>query len=310
MKNEIILLDPRPTTFDKTKLELQEKNVLGFEVTIPELAEACNCGNIDPQHTNKNYTLAAIEEALTFPLNNEINTYATIRSDSDSIGAMVVYQLRLEGYLLEKMTDVMERIKLIASADKHNHGPWPGPRSLPKLGQPYGNGHKHDRPLTGIAGMMNDYKKSLKEKTEAMRNWLLNNIEPEGYRQKAETIKNRIAQAINNREVNIIKWNDLITIVETHQTALGREIGYYFSPIVTVFNPKTMLSSTNEYIKKHSVSQFSPGYVDLEKTYQKATRLDLCSWGGGLLIGGSHQGESSILSPLKVAEILKQNCLT
>lgn len=92
-------LDPRPIP------AAQESNdkvfslgpVYGLEVTNPKLAARCVV-NIDPQHGPQGTTeSSAIEAAMTVDLPPAGAVLATIRPDRDSVGAMAVLSLRLNG---------------------------------------------------------------------------------------------------------------------------------------------------------------------------------------------------------------------
>ncbi len=134
------LFDPRPVpaaiaTNDQI---FAQGPVLGIEVTVPVLAQRCELGNIDPQHTGGDTSTAAIEVALEWPLPPEGAMLATVRADLDSVGAMAVLAMRAEGQITMFLEDeilgdeeLSLRIAAVAAADKSKTEEWQGPRPLP-----------------------------------------------------------------------------------------------------------------------------------------------------------------------------------
>ena len=104
---------------------------LGIEVTVPVLAAACALGNIDPQHTAGGDGRAAIEAALAWPLPDPGSTLVTVRPDLDSVGAMAVLTMRAAGRPIGDAARA--RFDEIARADRHDRGPWPGPRPIDSI---------------------------------------------------------------------------------------------------------------------------------------------------------------------------------
>ncbi|HEY9441015.1 MAG TPA: hypothetical protein VIS29_20700, partial [Streptomyces sp.] len=123
-------LDPRPTTAAQQANDavFAAGPVYGLEVTIQTLADRC-VANLDPQHLGGDASTAAIEAAVDWPLPPAGATLATVRADADSVGAMAVLLLRSAGYLLWQ--GALDRIRVIADADKEASGSWPGVRPVP-----------------------------------------------------------------------------------------------------------------------------------------------------------------------------------
>ncbi|MFZ1459033.1 MAG: hypothetical protein WAT17_04090, partial [Candidatus Saccharimonadales bacterium] len=109
-------IDPRPQARKAELAILAATPSFGLEVTVPELAEACSLGNVDPQHLGGDSTTAAIEVAVTCPLPPEGARLVTVRADADSVGSMAVLAMRTDA---EAITgEVMGRVQQIAAADK------------------------------------------------------------------------------------------------------------------------------------------------------------------------------------------------
>jgi len=92
-------------------------DTLGIEVTTDALAARCGLGNIDPQHQTGGKS-SAVEDALTFPLPKVGSRLVTIRSDKDSVGAMAVLILRVQGKgdRIDKML-----VSWIGALDRHGY---------------------------------------------------------------------------------------------------------------------------------------------------------------------------------------------
>ncbi len=153
------LIDPRPIPDAKAANEQLFENlhgVLGIEVTIPAYAEKCSLGNIDPQHTDGNVDLAAIEVAQSMDLPPREASLVTVRPDLDSLGAMALIKYRAKG---EEITpEMVARIQEIANADKFSRGGWPGETDLPTKENPW--------PVSGSALENMGWKNIYKHETE------------------------------------------------------------------------------------------------------------------------------------------------
>ncbi len=135
------------------------QGVLGIEVTIPQLVEQCQLGNIDPQHSGGRDDLAAIEVAISHPLPPSGSVLATVWADLDAIGSMAVLALRARGV---NLTPAMERVSAVAAADKTKATKWQGPRPLPTVVSPWGN--SPEKPLAAIAAAVGDFRVPLSDR--------------------------------------------------------------------------------------------------------------------------------------------------
>jgi hypothetical protein len=96
----------------------------------------CLLGNIDPQHSEGNKDLAAIEAVMSSPLPPEGATLATVRADLDSVGTMAVFAIRsrLGGSFDSGVGGGFEeRVALVARADKFARGEEWAARPLPRM---------------------------------------------------------------------------------------------------------------------------------------------------------------------------------
>ncbi|MFA5961543.1 MAG: hypothetical protein WC848_02600 [Parcubacteria group bacterium] len=238
MKYQFAILDPRPieaAQMANNAVFSSGRGALGVEVTVPALAARCKLGNIDPQHTGQDDSLAAIEVALQHvvdvrgeccgheqevfsdcvecsqPVYEPVVTLATIRADLDSVGAMAVLLIRAEceqndwdtcnsvpGYG-EIIQEAKDRIRLVAESDKFARGGWPGPRPLPteeSLFDDSSASTESDSRLAPMAAAVSDFKIPLAQRVEWMKRWLLWGEEPAGYREKWLVERKAIAQAV------------------------------------------------------------------------------------------------------------------
>src|SRR3989344_4570957 len=193
------LIDPRPIPEAKTANERLFENphgVLGIEVTIPEYAQRCTLGNIDPQHTDGNVDLAAIEVAKTFDVLPEGTSMVAARADLDALGAMAVLNYRARGGAINP--DMDSRITEVAVADKFANGLWPGKAALATKENPWptsGESTSGER-LAAISLCAADFKTPLDERVATVGSFLTEGIEPADYREKAEAERTDIVAAL------------------------------------------------------------------------------------------------------------------
>jgi len=302
------ILDPRinhPNEQIKEQAHLanqtifEKGNVMGIEVTVPALAEKCDLGNIDPQHSEGNENMAAIEVAETMELPEGEVTFATVRADLDSVGSMALIALRQEG--TEITDEIKERVTKIADTDKFNNGPWPGKQELPSKENPWGDDNKE---LGAIAASTADFKFSMQDRVNTMKQWIQTGEEPEGHRIQVEEERKEMVNALESGEIQVETVTDGgIALVESKHRA-GMQIGYSQAPVVVALNPEFGFGDSPK-VKKYTIAQFENGFVDLNKVKEDLNEQEP-GWGGSPTIIGSPQGESSKLSKEDVAEIVEK----
>ena len=175
---------------------------MGIEVTIPELADACSLGNIDPQHGHDRGALlapgafpmgyvregrmAAIDVACGCPLPPGGSALVTVRPDLDSVGAMAVVLLRALGIVdfsapSPIASAVWARVCDISSADSYRPGAW-APRPLPTPGVLWGTDESREsvdgrRSLAYLGAICSprpgQLSIALEERVAVMAIWLL-----------------------------------------------------------------------------------------------------------------------------------------
>ncbi len=304
-KFEFFLLDPRPIA---AAIEANDKvfttgPVVGIEVTIPALASRCTA-NIDPQHTEGNHELAAIEVAVEGEIPPVGSVLATVRADLDSIGAMAIFSLRSEGI---DITPANDRIGVIATSDKFARGGWQGAKALPSLGHLYDDSTasaETDTRLAPIASAVSDFKVPLANRVESLKKWLMTGEEPVGYREKFVTERRALATAIADGTIKAESLDGKIArVISTHRAATS--MGYCLAPVVVALNPKFQFQGSEAHAK-FTICQFTPGYVDLKGALAELATMEM-GWGGSPTIGGSPQGVSSTLTIEQVVEVVAKH---
>ena len=291
---EVALLDPRPNA-DNSKI-FEGKKVYGIEVTIPALAEKCELGNLDPQHTGGDSTRAAIQDAISVELPPEDATLVTVRPDLDALGSMAVFNIR-RGTELSKET--LEKVEKIAEMDTFSKGGWPGERELPTKENPWPEGKSE---LNSLNALSSDFKIPVTERVERIKQWLINNIIPVDYDEKLDKERLDLANALESGQIKIDVEDGIAKIETTHRA--GMDIGYRRAPVVIALNPRFQVQGGEPHTK-YTVAQYSIGNVDLKSALEELKTKEE-GWGGSPTIIGSPQGVSSKLSMDDVFEIVKK----
>ncbi|MBD3156390.1 hypothetical protein GF369_01035 [Candidatus Peregrinibacteria bacterium] len=312
------LLDPRPgARFPQAKQHndtVLSKPVLGIEVTVPELAERCSLGNIDPQHTEGNIEKAAIEAAVDYTLPAGEITMATVRPDLDSIGSMAVLNLRAKGERID--TTVLGRIQKIAESDKFTKGAWPGKQSIPTKENPWPAAiasASDTKALAAIAAAIKDHRKPINKRVGLMEQWLLTGEEPSEYRDRVEAERIEMIEAIKNDDIEIktIADGSIAVVNSTHRSGIG--LGYTQAPVVIAVNSQFSMQGGEKHTKI-TLAQYEIGHVDLLAIYKELNAIDPAvtegaKWGGSPTVGGSPQGIASQLDTESVIEIAKKHLI-
>jgi hypothetical protein len=288
-----ISLHPRATAADVPA------GTLGVEVTARHLAEACDLGNIDPQHLGGDASTASIEAAMTWPLPPEGATLATVRADADSLGAMAVLTLRAKGLPIDPA-----RVQVIADADKEASGPWPGPRPAPAPEDLVG-------PATPVMHLAADYARPLPDRVEQLACWLMNADADDSC---DEEIGEYAARALDEARdalagLQVDTHGSVAVVVGSHRLAFA--LGYRHAPVVVATNPAFRFSGGEPHVK-HTVARWNsatlPG-MDWNGMVGRLNAADpavteTARWGGSTSIVGSPQGISSGLTTEDVADIV------
>ena len=295
-------LDPRNiSAATEANDKVFDNPVYGIEVTVPALAERC-VYNIDPQHTGEDTSRAAIEDALTVEVPPEGSTLATVRADLDSVGSMAVLSLRAKG---ESLESAMDRITMVAIADKFARGGWAGPSELPTRKNPWPDSASagNSRELSAIAVAVMDFKVLLAERVAVMETWLLTGIEPQQYAVYAERDRLDLITVLETGQIKSETRADRrIAVVESTHSAVTM-IGYSLAPVVVALNPAFKLGGGEPH-RKFTVCAYEQRLVNMKAIFAELSELE-AGWGGSTTIGGSPQGVSSTLTIEQVVEVVE-----
>lgn len=330
------LFDPRPILAAGEANNLifagAPQGVLGIEVTVPALAARCVLGNIDPQHSGGDASRTAIEEAMvaTLPVCPSEVTLATIRADLDAVGAMAIFNFRAKGVSLEP---AMERIAMVATADKFARGGYTGPKPLPTRDNPWIEEMataESSRPLAAIAAAIMDFKVPMADRVSMMERWLLTGNEPEQYRAHVEKERLDMITALETGQIiarlarfcsacgaaeppgyghpcpvcnycePVREESRLAVVVSIHRAATS--VGYSLAPVMVALNPALKQGSGEPY-RKFTICAFEAKWCDIRAVLTEIATLE-AGWGGSPTIGGSPQGVSSVLTIEQVVEVV------
>lgn len=302
------LIDPRPIPDAKTandKLFENPHGVLGIEVTIPAYALRCTLGNIDPQHTDGNKDLAAIELAQTCEIPPSEATMVTVRADLDALGSMALLEYRANGG--EITPEMLVRIEAIATTDKFARGGWPGKSELPNKENPWptSGSSSENKSLAPIAARIMDFKVPVADRVKSMEEYLTQGTESAGYREKVEAERAEMIGALEKGAIKIeVIADGRVAYVESSHRS-GTSLGYSQAPIVVAFNP-TFKQGPGDAYKKYTVCQYDDSWVDLVAVKNELAQLEE-GWGGSPTIIGSPQGKSSEIPHEKIVAIIAKH---
>lgn len=325
------LLDPRnipAATENNTKI-FETGDVYGIEVTVPKLAEQC-VENIDPQHTDGNINLSAIEVALTTQLPEAGSTLATVRADLDSIGAMAIMSNRVE-FGLDKYDPENEenyvsaikagfvkddekfihRLYAVAESDKFAHGGYPGPKPLPTVEKSWLKDGNDWPETSAIGAVVADFRLPLADRVAMMGEWLSGGEVPTKYVEQVEKERLDLINALETGKIcyDVIADKDGgadVAVVETSHRA-ATMVGYSLAPVVIAYNPE-FKQGPGEAYKKYTICQFEDKFIDLKAVREELNELEP-GWGGSPTIIGSPQGVSSQLKIEDIAVIVEKHLI-
>jgi hypothetical protein len=302
---QFMTLDPRniPASIEAND-KVFANPVYGIEVTVPAFAKRCTF-NLDPQHSGGDANRAAIEDALTTELPTEGSTLATVRADLDAIGSMAIFNLRAKG---ESLESAMDRINMVATADKFARGGYSGPKPLPTRSNPWDESSataESSRPLAAIAAAIMDFNVPMSDRVSAMEQWLLTGDEPAQYRTQVEKERLDMITAMETGQIKSeTRCDGRIAVVEsTHRAATS--VGYSLAPVVVALNPSFKQGPSEPY-KKFTICAFEAKFADIKSALAELATLE-AGWGGSPTIGGSPQGVSSNLTVNQVVEVVAKH---
>lgn len=279
-------------------------STLGIEVTIPRYAERCGLGNIDPQHDGGTDSRAAIEVCLDHPLPQAGATLVTIRPDIDALGGMALLALRASGRPLPAA--LRNRVAAAARQDKFAHGPWPGPRPLPRQAKDLLAPGEGGPALAALAACVADHAAPIDARVGACAGWLLAGRESASYREAAAARAEALWRALQGGQLRVSTALDGRVAVVEGAADGAIQLGYLLAPVVLALHPDFRHAGGMPH-RKFTLCQYAKGHVDLDAAAAALSRGEP-GWGGSATIVGSPQGRGSALSIGDVARVLA-SCL-
>lgn len=290
-------------------------NVLGIEVTIPVFVGRCYLGNIDPQHSGGDISVASIEAAVGWSLPVDGATLFTVRADLDSVGAMAVLRARAEGI---NLAPAIERIRIVGDTDRFGTAKWPGVAPLPSLEDRWPSligSLDSGRPTAVMQVVCLDARVPMERRVELVLHWLLTGEEPDEYVDRVEASRNEMIRALTSGEIRVnLAAEGRIAVVESRHLA-ALLVGYCHAPVVVAVNDQFRVGGSEPH-KKITVCQYGAGgEIDLKAVFAALNMAEFnearpkSGWGGSPTIGGSAQGVSTTLDLQQVVEVVKANLL-
>lgn len=272
----------------------------GIEVTDPSLARMCTDGSLDPQHGAGSSTCApaAIEAAALIALPRFGSMLVTIRPDCDAIGAMALLAWRAFGLGVD--VNMQERIARIGAMDRHDRGPWPGPRPLPRSEAD----SRDDWPgeeLTALAVAVSDKALSTLSRVQLASRWLASGEVPQNARATIMARRASQIEALESGRITLRRISAKIAAIQTTDPG-ALAIAYCLAPFVIATNPNYCFVSGLRGVK-HTVAHW--GGDGLSAFREKIGELEP-GWGGSSGIVGSPQFEASQLDADAVANLLSE----
>ncbi|MFC6938252.1 hypothetical protein ACFQHO_53545 [Actinomadura yumaensis] len=267
--------------------------VLGLEVTEPDLAQACSLGNIDPQHLGGDASTAAIEAALTHPVPPAGSALAVLRQDADALGAAAVLRIRQRGEKLDAAARA--RVGQIAEADKEASGPWPGPRPAAR------NAADLLRSTSAVEAMCMNFRRPLEDRVAAVEGWILDGALPD-----REEISERLRQEADAAmaALDVQVCDGIAVVTGAHRLAMSA--GYRHAPVVMATNPAFRWQGGPEHTK-HNVARWNSAHPMDWAGMLADLRGREPGWGGSSSICGSPQGTGSTLTQQEVLGIVARH---
>lgn len=297
------IIDPRPVSREASLADLAAIPSMGLEVTVPELAEVCSLGNVDPQHLGGDATTAAIEEVLStrFQLPPVGARLVTLRADADSVGAMALIEiLRQQAeetpwpeHHGDRLWAVAERIDIIAAADK-GHSEWsPAVGFIPAT------------VFDGLKAEVMNFRLPLEERVALTRSWLETGDFPGSAAAIAAVDRERSETVGLVEEVKTTLTGRVAVVESTSRFAVSA--AYSKADVVVAVNPAFRFGGGEPH-RKVTVCQKRPGLVDLKAVFADFNEIEP-GWGGSPTIGGSPQGVSSVIATEEVVKVVEQHLL-
>lgn len=315
MKEKVHYEELRPTSAKAALEKLKQDGyyVVGLEVTEPALQELVDV-NIDPQHSGEKRTdTSAIDfsyknfKSVLEKTQGKPIAFVTSKADLDSIGAMAILTMALEGRTDElSSTGVEGEVSLINKFDNYK-------LEENRLEKTLEQAIRDTRILGGIDTAVEDYNIPVLERVKLIEKFLKSGEQPSKYVTEYDNTIEQIIQSCANGTTTIKLHEKGFTVAESpYMKAL--DMGYTQSPVVVAcnknFDPReTGTAQVKVTIGQHPSAQlidFSKLIKDLnavEPSYEENKN----QWGGSSTIFGSPVGTGTLLDLKQITDIVGEH---
>jgi hypothetical protein len=293
IEDRVMLINPKNPNFEGV--------VIGVEITVSDF-QGLNLDHHGPNDTSE--TPSAIEQALTFDISQipSEGKIATVRPDLDSVGAIAVLLLRMDG----KQPDE-KLVKAIGLLDRK--GPIVFEREGKNiLGFSDEEFEEVKKILSAIKYKIMVTRPSLPEAVLFMQKVLLRKVDKEEIEKLYMKNQKLLEEAEKESEVSLHYDGKVVLVKSTHPMAM--EIGYRYSDIVIAYNPQFKWPD-GTVTPKFTIARRDSNvrWIDLKKLQEELNKISegkgiKGSWGGQENIIGSPQNEDPQISVEELLEIV------
>lgn len=273
---------------------------LGVEVTEPELARQCGLGNIDPQHSGGGLIeCAAIDLALEWPLPPVGSILATLRPDSDALGAMALFVLRARDVPMGD--EIRGRVQEISRWDRFDQGGWAAWRitnpPLPSLARMADLG---GLPLSikAVRAVALDQSLPLDGRVSLIASWLETGCPPHSGLAQTTAFEQQFVEDWNSGRLRIELDGDPRLALVSAPGPAGLQAGYRIAPVVAA---QALVPGG----RKLTLAQFERGWIDMPAALDELRAME-AGWGGSATLIASPQGTGSTLSLGQLAGVARK----
>jgi hypothetical protein len=311
MKEKVHYEELRPASAKASLEKLKQDGyyVVGLEVTEPALQELVDV-NIDPQHSGEKRTdtsavdfshknFKSVLEKIKEPI-----AFVTSKADLDSIGAMAIFTMALEGRTDElSSTGFAARVSLINKFDNYKLEEKRTDKTLEQA-------IKDTRILGGIDTAVKDFKISVLERVKLIEEFLKTGEQPSKYVTEYDNTIEQIIQSCADGTTTIKLHEKGFTVVESPYMK-AFDMGYTQSPLVVACNKKFDPRNTGTTQVKVTIGQHpSAQLIDFSKLIKDLNAVEPSyvekenQWGGSSTIFGSPVKTGTLLDLEQIIDMV------
>jgi|GEM_PF-3366946 len=315
MKEKVHYEELRPASAKASLEKLKQDGyyVVGLEVTEPALQELVDV-NIDPQHSGEKRTdTSAIDfsyknfKSVLEKTQDKPIAFVTSKADLDSIGAMAILTMALEGRTDElSLTGFEGKVSLINKFDNYK-------LEENRLEKTLEQAIRDTRILGGIDTAVKDFKISVLERVKLIEQFLKTGEQPPKYVAEYGTTIEQIIQSCADKTTTIELHEKGFTVVESpHMKAF--DMGYTQSPLVVACNKKFDPRETGKTQVKVTIGQHpSAQLIDFNELIKDLNAKEpsyvekVNQWGGSSTIIGSPVNTGTLLDLEQITDIVGEH---